>query len=31
MGGVLRHKLDVYSQYFSDKLYGLGVPEMKGV
>ena len=27
MGGVLRYKLEVYCQYFSDKLYGLGVPE----
>ena len=26
-GGVLRYKLEVYCQYFSDKLYGLGVPE----
>ena len=26
MGGVLRYKLEVYCQYFSDKLYGLGVP-----
>ena len=25
-GGVLRYKLEVYCQYFSDKLYGLGVP-----
>ena len=27
MGGVLRYKLEVYRQHFSDKLYGLGVPE----
>ena len=27
MGGVLRYKLEVYCQYFSDKLQGLGVPE----
>ena len=27
MGGVLRYKLEVYCQYFSDRLYGLGVPE----
>ena len=27
MGGVLRYKLEVYCQYFSDKLYGLEVPE----
>ena len=27
MGGVLRYKLEVYYQYFSGKLYGLGVPE----
>ena len=27
MGGVLRYKLEVYRQYFSDKLYGLGVPK----
>ena len=27
MGGVLLYKLEVYCQYFSDKLYGLGVPE----
>ena len=27
MGGVLRYKLEVYCQYFSDKLHGLGVPE----
>ena len=26
-GGVLRYKLEVYCRYFSDKLYGLGVPE----
>ena len=26
-GGVLRCKLEVYRQYFSDKLYGLGVPK----
>ena len=26
-GGVLRYKLEVYRQYFSDKLYGLGVPK----
>ena len=26
-GGVLRCELEVYCQYFSDKLYGLGVPE----
>ena len=26
-GGVLRYKLEVHCQYFSDKLYGLGVPE----
>ena len=25
--GVLRYKLEVYFQHFSDKLYGLGVPE----
>ena len=25
MGDVLRYKLEVYRQYFSDKLYGLGV------
>ena len=27
MGGALRYKLEVYHQYFSDKLYGLGVPK----
>ena len=27
MGCVLRYKLKVYRQYFSDKLYGLGVPK----
>ena len=27
MGGVLQYKLDVCCQYFSEKLYGLGVPE----
>ena len=27
MGDVLRYKLEVYRQYFSDKLYGLGVPK----
>ena len=27
MGGVLRYKLEMYCQYLSDKLYGLGVPE----
>ena len=27
MGGVLRYKLEVYCLYFSDKLYGSGVPE----
>ena len=27
MGGVLRYKLEVYRQYFSGKLYRLGVPE----
>ena len=27
MGGVLRYKLEVYRQYSSDKLYGLGVPK----
>ena len=27
MGGVLWYKLEVYHQYFSGKLYGLGVPE----
>ena len=26
-GGVLRYKLEVYRQYFSDRLYGLGVPK----
>ena len=26
MGGVPQYKLEVYCQYFSDKLYGLGVP-----
>ena len=26
-GVVLRYKLEVYRQYFSDKLYGLGVPK----
>ena len=26
-GGVLRYKLEVYCQYFSDKLCALGVPE----
>ena len=25
-GGILRYKLEVYRQYFSDKLYRLGVP-----
>ena len=27
MGGVLQYKLEVYCQYLSDKLYGLGVLE----
>ena len=27
MGGILRYKLEVYHQYFSDKLYGLGLPK----
>ena len=27
MGVVLQYKLEVCSQYFSDKLYGLGVPK----
>ena len=27
MGGALRYKLGVYRQYFSDRLYGLGVPK----
>ena len=27
-GGVLRYKLEVYRQYFSDTLYGLGVPRL---
>ena len=27
MGGILRYKLEVYRQYFSDTLYGLGVPK----
>ena len=27
MGGVLRYKLEVYCQYFLDKLYGLGAPK----
>ena len=27
MGCVRRYKLDVYCQYFSDKLYVLGVPK----
>ena len=26
-GAVLRYKLEVYRQYFSDKLYGLGAPK----
>ena len=25
-GGIVRYKLQVCRQYFSDKLYGLGVP-----
>ena len=29
MGGVLRYKLEMYCQYFSDRLYGLGVPEQR--
>ena len=31
MGGVLRYKLEVHCQYLSDKLYGLGVPELRRV
>ena len=27
MRGVLRYKLEVYCQFFADKLYGLGVPK----
>ena len=31
MGDVLRYKLEVYRQYFSDTLYGLGVPKLRKV
>ena len=31
IGGVQRYKLEVYCQYFSDKLYGLGVPKQSPI